>query len=228
MLTTILLSGVFYGLAPADSQHFRFDHRIDRDRIETIKLVNPYFDENYEALLLEAEAARKIKARQAKIAARKRREAALKRAAAQGNLILAGVVNLKRLEETGPIDGCKKINKGLIMGGGFMLFTCEKLLPNHPISKHETVFKKYSAALLKDKWRKMPESIEGDIKFVRSDGLGCEANLNLRLWTDRSMNEPPRPASERNAHRQIVFMAKFYGKSCERYYPVVEALAAQK
>ncbi len=146
----------------------------------------------------------------------------------EDDLILAGILDLKRLPETGPIDGCKKINKGLISSGGFMVFTCEKLLPHQPISKHKKAFKRYSSALLKDGWRRLPESTEGDRTFVRSDGLGCEANLNLRLWKDRSMNEPARPATQRNAHRQIVFMAKFYDEACERYYPIAEALASEE
>jgi len=238
MLNAFLISISFSEYTTPDFQHVRYQGRLNPDAIEQIYRVVPFEDPNIiraNQLVrqrLAAEAKARAEAEKARRAARAqqqaeaRRRAALQQTSVAGNTILAGIIDLKRLPETGPIDGCDKVNKGLIMGGGFMLFSCEKLLPHEPISKHETVFRQYNAALLKDGWRKLADSKTKDVNYKRSDGLGCEANLNLKLWTDRSMNQPPRPATDRNAHRQIVFLAKFYGKSCERYYPIVEALAA--
>lgn len=213
--------------SPDHSHHFRYDSRLDTDRVVALRLLDPYQDKvTLEAAALSERRKRRIE--QARVAARKRREAALKRAAAAGNTILPGILNLKRQAYTAPIDGCQKVQKGLIMQGGFMLFTCEKLMPHYPISEHKPTFDRYRQSLLADGWRQQPGPSGKELQFTRSDGLGCSAELTLRLWTDRSMNEPRRPATDRNAHRQIVFMTKYFGRACDRYYPIAEALAAAK
>lgn len=226
MLKLIVMTGWLAGYSPADAHHFRYDNRLDLHGVGSVTLVDPYQDKVTRDIPGLAER-RKQRIEKARIAARKRREAALRRAAAAGNIVLAGILDLKRQPQTAPIDGCQKVQKGLIMQGGFMLFTCEKLMPHIPISEHRPTFLRYRQSLLLDGWRQTPESDDTDIQFVRSDGFGCDAELTLRLWTDRSMNEPRRAASDRNAHRQIVFLTKFFGKACDRYYPIAEALAAK-
>ncbi len=148
-------------------------------------------------------------------------------ALADSGKILEGIADIPRLSATGPVDGCAKITKGLINNGGFLLFTCEKLLPYLPISEHEASFRNYQSVLAGEGWRK--KSAEGTkAKFTKTDSYGCVAHLEMTLWTDRSMNElPARLASDRDAHRQIVFTAKFYGAACERYYPVAQAMAGR-
>jgi len=209
--------------------HYRYGHRVDSDQVRQVRLLIPASEltEKMRNEVREARRQRKIKARRAEIAAERRRQAALERAGRTGDLILAGLLSLPREPATGAFDGCAKIQKGLIMGGGFMVFTCEKLKPELPITQHKQSFLRYKDALMKDGWRYLPESKNNELVFARNDGFGCDSELQLKLWTDRSMNESFRPASDRNAHRQIVFMAKFYGPKCERYFPIAEALAAR-
>ena len=226
MIKLILMSGWIAAFQPTDAHHFRYDGRLDLHSIEAVHRLIPYQDPVTDMAPILSDR-RKRRIERQRIAARKRREAALKRAAAAGNLILPGILNLKRQPVTAPIDGCAKIQKGLIMQGGFMLFTCEKLMPHIDISQHKPAFLRYRKTLVSDGWKQTADSTATDIQMVRSDGLGCEAELTLRLWTDRSMNEPRRPAGDRNAHRQIVFMTKYFGKACDRYYPIAEALAAK-
>ncbi len=145
-------------------------------------------------------------------------------ALADNGRILEGVVDIPRLSATGPVDGCAKIQKGLINNGGFLLFTCEKLLPYFPITDHASTFAQYKNVLTQNGWRAKASS--GDkAQFERTDATGCKAHLDMTLWKDRSMNEPKRASSDRDAHRQIVFMARFYGSACEHYYPTATALA---
>ena len=217
-----------------DAHHHRINGWIDEDSVHEISRLVPIDDPARRQQLArqrevaEARRARQaaVRAQKARIAAEKRRAEALALRSTVGDIILPGVLNLPRGAETAPYDGCKKIQKGLIMGGGFMLFTCEKLLPGYPISQQERMYVRYGTEIMKEGWRRKPDSMRKHVKYVRDDGLGCEAHLDIRLFTDRSMNEPQRPASDRKSHRQIVFMAQFYGKPCERYYPVVKALAA--
>ena len=226
MLKAILLSSLMQAYGPADSHHDRFQGRLDLDRIAPIRFVRPVYDDTYQFITYEAELKRRREAERKRRVIERRRQATLKRMAAKGNLVMAGILSLKRLPETGPIDGCEKTQKGLIMQGGFMIFTCEKLLPDQPINRHEPAFQNYGRALLTDGWRKLPESTKIEMIFTRNDGFGCKPELSLRLWTDRSMNEPSKPADTREAHRQIVFTTKFRGQACDRYYPIAEALTA--
>ncbi len=146
-------------------------------------------------------------------------------AQANNGTILEGLVDIPRLSATGPVDGCGKVTKGLINSGGFLVFTCEKLLPYLPISEHEVSFANYQTVLAADGWKRKGGNHK-TAKYVKVDEFGCRTHLEMTLWTDRSMNElPVRPASDREAHRQIVFKAKFYGAACERYYTVAESLA---
>lgn len=140
--------------------------------------------------------------------------------------ILQGVLDLPRLDETGPIDGCANIQTGLTIGGGFMLFTCEKLLPYLPISDQETAAQRYTSKLKQMGWTQSAAMNDG-YKFTKRDDYGCTANLSVRVWKDRSMNEAPRPKTARKTHRQIVFTANYNGAACERYYPMVRAMKEQ-
>jgi hypothetical protein len=143
------------------------------------------------------------------------------------SVVLPGLANIPRHYDTAAYDGCQKVQKGLIMGGGFLVFTCEKLLPGISIKKHRTAFNAYKQTLMDAGWtvRADQKQTEKKAMFKRMDMTGCEAELDISLWTDRSMNEPPRDALDRNNHRQIVFMARFYGDACEHYYPIAETLA---
>lgn len=146
-------------------------------------------------------------------------------AQANNGTILEGLVDIPRLAATGPVDGCGKVTKGLINSGGFLVFTCEKLLPYLPISEHEVSFANYQTVLAADGWKRRGGN-KNTAKYVKTDAFGCRTQLEVTLWTDRSMNEfPARPATDRDAHRQIVFKAKFFGAACERYYAVAEAMA---
>lgn len=145
---------------------------------------------------------------------------------ADNGKIFEGIADIPRLDTTGPVDGCAKTTKGLINNGGFLLFTCEKLLPYLPISAHEPTFASYQDKLAQDGWSRKSKNAN-KAKFVKTDAFGCEAHLEMTLWKDRSMNEGARPATDREAHRQIVFMAKFYGAACDRHYPTAQSLASQ-
>lgn len=144
---------------------------------------------------------------------------------ADNGRIFEGIVDIPRIESTAPMDGCAKVTKGLINNGGFLLFTCEKLVPYLPITEHEASFTKYQTILDSEGWQRTKKAFN-KATYVKTDAFGCQAHLEMTLWKDRSMNElPAAPASKRDAHRQIVFMAKFYGSACDRYYPLAEAMA---
>lgn len=148
-------------------------------------------------------------------------------AQADNGKIMEGLVDIPRLAATGPLDGCSKINKGLVNSGGLLVFTCEKLLPYLPISEHAASFSKYQSILQSEGWKRQNGN-QNTARFLKTDVYGCETRLDLLLWTDRSMNEiPRRPASDRDAHRQIVFKAKFSGAACERYYDIATAMAGR-
>ena len=145
---------------------------------------------------------------------------------AENGTIFEGIADIPRLDTTGPVDGCAKTTKGLINNGGFLLFTCEKLLPYLPIATHEPTFASYQDVLKRDGWTRNGKSAN-KVKYVKTDEFGCKAHLEMTLWKDRSMNEGHSAATNRDAHRQIVFMAKFYGDACDRYYPLAQAMAGQ-
>jgi len=146
---------------------------------------------------------------------------------ADNGTIMEGLVDIPRLAETGPVDGCAKINKGLVNSGGLLVFTCEKLLPYLPISEHVSSFGRYQSILQANGWRRKSGN-DKTARFFKTDAHGCRTRLDVMLWTDRSMNEiPKRPASDRDAHRQIVFKAKFSGASCERYYAIADNMAGR-
>ncbi|NNE58204.1 MAG: hypothetical protein HKN36_08870 [Hellea sp.] len=153
--------------------------------------------------------------------------AAASSAQADDGTIFEGIADIPRISTTGPVDGCSTVTKGLINNGGFLLFTCEKLLPYHPISAHAASFANYQSVLRQNGWTRKGGD-KKNAKYVRTDSTGCETQLEMTLWTDRSMNEfPARPASDRNAHRQIVFKAKFFGVACDHYYPLAQAMASR-
>lgn len=143
------------------------------------------------------------------------------------NTILSGVLDLPRQIETAPVDGCAKPQKGLKMDGGFLLIACEKLLPYHPISKHDIVADLYVDDLIKAGWTVDVSGQEANkTKFVRNDGLGCRSKLSMMVWKDRSMNELRRPDMTRNDYRQIVFVTEFEGGGrCDHHYDRVKYLA---
>lgn len=143
------------------------------------------------------------------------------------NIVLSGVLDLPRQIETAPVDGCAVPQKGLKMDGGFLLIACEKLLPYHPITKHDQVADLYVDDLLKSGWTVDVSGQEPNkIKFVRNDALGCRSNLSIMVWKDRSMNEPHRPNMTREDYRQIVFVTEFEGEGrCDHHYDTVKYLA---
>lgn len=148
----------------------------------------------------------------------------------RAGFIFEGLVGIERHHKTGPIDGCSKMQKGLINTGEFLLFTCEKLLPYYPIDDHASTFTDYKQTLQMSGWNiRSSDSDEGQRKwaFTKMDGRGCRVDLDMTLWTDRSMNEPSRPGSQRDAHRQIMFMTKFRGSACEGHYKTAESLASR-
>ena len=108
-----------------------------------------------------------------------------------------------------------------------MIFTCEKLLPWHDISSHEIAFEEYKSAAEFDDWSYDPSKVSTDTKsaFMKIDNLGCERRLEIMQWTDRSMNETY-SKTDRESHRQIIFIQRFYGEACEPYYNVVIDLAS--
>jgi len=145
-------------------------------------------------------------------------------AAADDRTILAGIADIPRLHSTGPIDGCAKVQRGLINSGGFMLFTCEKLLPHYSISEHQSAFEQYKSVIRANGWTTKSISSE-KAEFYKTDVFGCKTHLDVNIWRDRSMNEPRRASSDRNAHRQIVFKAKLYGSACDQHFAQAKHLA---
>lgn len=143
--------------------------------------------------------------------------------------VLNGLLDLPRHEKTASIDGCAKINKGLVMGGGFMLFTCEKLLPFYPIADHARAYRDYQVMLKDAGWSQTQSKEPGQHKksFKRTDALGCETTMDIELWTDRSMGETMMNIGNRDNHRQIVFKAWFRGEACERHYSTAQLLASR-
>lgn len=144
---------------------------------------------------------------------------------ANDGMILSGIIDLPRQAQTAPIDGCAKVQTGLTIGGGFMLFTCEKLLPYFPISEHEVAAKGYHTSLKNMGWTRSKTLADG-AEFTKRDAFGCTANLSVRVWKDRAINETTLYKS-RDTYRQIVFTANYNGAACDRYYPVVQAMKSQ-
>lgn len=214
----------------AHVQHFRIHGRVDVNGARSEQLLNPYFDaaDGPRAKVRETWRAR----RSAERAEKQRRAEALRQRQIQiarenGGLILSGILDLPRQRETGPIDGCAKIYKGLTSGDGFMIFTCEKLLPEYPIKTHYTAMKGYRTELRKAGWTRVADASDtkDQLSYAKIDKLGCRQELRVSLWADRSMNEGQAAGSQREAYRQILFLSRFSGKACQAYYPVVEALA---
>lgn len=145
----------------------------------------------------------------------------------QANVIMPSLMDLPRHDYTAPIDGCSSTKKGLVMGGGFMLFTCEKLLPFYDISEHAKTYEAYQNIFKENGWSETPSEEPGrnKISFKRQDALGCKMTVDMELWTDRSMNESSMNLGERNNHRQIVFKAWFRGDACEVHYDTAELIA---
>lgn len=221
-----LFSGPFMG--PLDSGGFANAERAD---IRGIHIVHHPLD--LADILIreerEANAARRAAAKAR--AAQKREERRILEATrrrierSSDNRILKGLLDLPRLPETAPIDGCAKINTGLTLGGGFMVFTCEKLRPSVAIARHEPVAYSYTQTLVKMGWRQQGPKKGDETKFTLTDEYGCKRQLSQRVWTDRSMNEPAYGKDDRDAYRQIVFLLNYSGKPCQRYYSLVKSLA---
>jgi|GEM_PF-1957050 len=131
--------------------------------------------------------------------------------------ILKGVLDLPRAPETAAIDGCAQVHKGLTMAGGFLFFTCEKLLPGIDISRQADVTRQYAEALTLRGWKRQYNSQKKQDEFISHDSYGCKMTVSVKPWTDRSMNEPR--GSRRDDFRQIVFMTHFAkGDACEPAY----------
>ena len=140
--------------------------------------------------------------------------------------VLPKLLALSRHEMTDNIDGCESVQKGLLNNEGFMVFTCEKLLPWHDISQQTTVFEDYKRAASFNGWTIDSDQPQTELRtaFKRTDNLGCNRRLEIMQWTDRSMNETY-PTDARDSHRQIIFIQRFNGEACEPYYDVVVDLA---
>ena len=133
--------------------------------------------------------------------------------------ILPGVVDLPRSAETGAIDGCTKVHKGLTIAGGFMFFTCEKLLPGVAVSRQVEIATEYEQSLELRGWTKSWNAKKKQNEFVQHDDFGCKMTVSVRPWTDRSMNEGRHRKGDREAFRQIVFQTNFAkGDACEPTY----------
>jgi hypothetical protein len=136
--------------------------------------------------------------------------------------ILSGVLDLPRMSETAAIDGCAQVHKGLTMAGGFLFFTCEKLLPGIDISRQAEVTRQYADALTLRGWSKQYNSQKKQDEYISHDPYGCKMTVSLKPWTDRSMNEPR--GNRRDDFRQIVFMTHFAkGDACEPAYQSFKA-----
>ena len=233
MFIGVILSFLSFGvlLDIPDAQHYRIHGMIDVNSARSERLLIPYFNPD-DAKRHEERLAWFKRRKREEINKRRKAEAYRHRqqqlAKAGGGLILAGILDLPRLRETGPVDGCAKVNKGLLNDGGFMVFTCEKLLAQYPIKHQYVAMDRYKGELLKAGWRhaKAEDSRADNQSFRRRDSYGCNQTLRLTLWSDRAMNEPPAPVHARDKFRQIVFLTRFNGSACERYYPIVQALAA--
>jgi len=150
-------------------------------------------------------------------------------AKADNGSILEGLVDIPRLQVTAPIDGCSKITKGLIHSGGFLVFTCEKLLPYFEISQHKQAFENYKSKFVSQGWTLTgsEDPAPHKVSYARTDVTGCRVVVDMELWRDRSMNESMMDLGDRNNHRQIVFKAWFKGKACDLHYPTAERLAGR-
>ena len=131
--------------------------------------------------------------------------------------VMAGVLDIPRASETAAIDGCAKVHKGLTMGGGFLFFTCEKLLPGVDISRHTEVAQNYQDALAAKGWEMKFNDRKKVKEYISYDPYGCKMTVSVKPWTDRSMNE--KRGTSRADFRQIVFMTHFAkGQACEPAY----------
>lgn len=136
--------------------------------------------------------------------------------------ILKGVLDLPRNPETAAIDGCAKVHKGLTMGGGFLFFTCEKLLPGIDISQQAELTRRYTEALTLRGWNKQYNNRKKQDEYISHDGFGCKMTVSVKPWTDRNLNEPR--GKRRDDFRQIVFMTHFAkGDACEPAYQQFKA-----
>lgn len=108
-----------------------------------------------------------------------------------------------------------------------MVFTCEKLLPYYDISEHAPTFRDYKKSFKENGWTsvKSDEPAPKKFSYAKTDPFGCEVVVDIQLWEDRSMNEPGITASDRNAHRQIVFKAWMRDDACKVHYDTVVQLA---
>lgn len=212
-------------------QNFQYFGNTERAALSGVSIVNPYLNpadttlrqvqETAAKTRAKAAARAKAKAEERRILAETRRRIAL----SSENRILKGLLDLPRLPETAPIDGCAKVNTGLTMGGGFMVFTCEKLRPSVAISRHEAVARTYAQTLGKMGWVQKGPKKGDETKFELTDQYGCVRKLSQRVWTDRSMNEPKTSNRNRDNYRQIVFILNYSGQLCQRYYQLVKSAA---
>ena len=131
--------------------------------------------------------------------------------------VLAGILDLPRVGETGAIDGCRKVHRGLTMGGGFLFFTCEKLRPGVALARQAEIAGEYQSMLESRGWVRAYNARKKHDEFTRFDANGCKMTVSVRPWTDRSLNEPR--ARSREGFRQIVFMTHFAkGDACKPAY----------
>lgn len=148
-------------------------------------------------------------------------------AVAGDNLILAGVLDLPRATETAPIDGCRKLQKGLTIGGGFLFFSCEKLRPEFNISHQQRIADHYKKSVLARGWKRSFDwGSDNPEQFIKTDIYGCETALKIMVWDDRVINETVTDRTDRNAFRQIVFLTSFEGKACEPKYQYIKSVIA--
>ena len=131
--------------------------------------------------------------------------------------ILAGVLDLPRSPDTEATRGCAKVHKGLTIGGGFLMFTCERLREGLPIGMQADAAQGYGRMLELRGWEARYNERKKLVEYHSTIGAGCRMTVSIRPWTDRTMNEP-RPAS-REGFRQIVFTTSFAkGPACEPTY----------
>ncbi len=193
-----------------------------RDVIFLRRVIDPLSDE------LNTRVKRQDAARKTKMLRQKVKKATQPKIILNVPLILPEVLNLPRLPETGPIDGCAKIHKGLTESGGFFVFTCEKLRPNISIAQHEIITHRYRVLLRQAGWKSVPTDKPKTTRHVQTDTQGCKRSVEVTIWDDRVMGERVKNRKNRNGFRQIVFLTAFDGKACEPYYKIVKILSDAK
>lgn len=213
-------------ISPVSTRHHRYFNQFDTDGVRDVIKFRSTFDAQSERVTERVRTQKQIR----DAAKRKKRIIPPRRPKVTLNVpvILPEVLNLPRLPETGPLDGCAKIHKGLTESGGFFVFTCEKLRPNVPIDQHGVLAHRYRVLLRDAGWKKAPTLKTNTTKHDFRDASGCRKSVEVTVWDDRLMGEPVLNRNDRSTFRQIVFLTTFSGRSCKPYYEIIQTLSKMK